>query len=111
MLAPVLKRHRYLPVLESTAMNWPSRVPANVTPPAELKLTRVNTASVGFAGLMVQAITDATFEAAMVESLRTGKALGLIATKKELSADVVEALKAELEAFRARQSAGAGAAK
>jgi F-type H+/Na+-transporting ATPase subunit alpha len=45
------------------------------------------------------------FEKSMIESLRTGKALGLIATKKELAPDVVEALKAELEAFRARAKA------
>jgi F-type H+-transporting ATPase subunit alpha len=45
------------------------------------------------------------FEKAMIEALRTGKALGLIATKKELSPDVVEPLKAELEAFRARSKA------
>jgi F-type H+-transporting ATPase subunit alpha len=50
------------------------------------------------------------FEKAMVENLRTGKALGLIAAKKELSADVVEALKSELEAFKARSKSAGGAA-
>jgi F-type H+-transporting ATPase subunit alpha len=45
------------------------------------------------------------FEKALVEALRTGKALGLIAEKKELSPEVVEPLKAELEAFRARYRA------
>ncbi len=47
-------------------------------------------------------------EKQMVDSLRSGQALGLIATKKELSADVVEALKSELEAFRSRLKAGGG---
>ncbi|MCK6478748.1 MAG: F0F1 ATP synthase subunit alpha [Planctomycetaceae bacterium] len=46
-------------------------------------------------------------EKEMVEALRAGKALGLIAAKKELSADVVEALKAELDAFRARLKSAA----
>ena len=49
-------------------------------------------------------------EKAMVESLRTGKALGLVAQKKELSPEVAEALKSELEAFKARARSGAGAA-
>ncbi len=43
-------------------------------------------------------------EREMVESLRTGKALGLIAAKKELAPEVVEALRAELDAFRARRA-------
>ncbi|MCX4241903.1 hypothetical protein [Paraliomyxa miuraensis] len=37
------------------------------TPPVELKLTRVQTASVGFAGLLAQAIIDPTFERAMAQ--------------------------------------------
>jgi F-type H+-transporting ATPase subunit alpha len=49
------------------------------------------------------------FEKDLVDALRTGKALGLIAGKKELSGEVVEALKAELDAFRARaKAAGSG---
>jgi F-type H+-transporting ATPase subunit alpha len=49
-------------------------------------------------------------EKELIEALRTGKALGLIATKKELSADVLEALKSELEAFRSRMKAVGSAA-
>ena len=41
-------------------------------------------------------------------ALRAGQALGLIASKKELSAYVVEALKSELDAFRSRLKAGGG---
>lgn len=36
-------------------------------PPTPLKITRVQTASVGFAGLLVQAFTDAAFERAMAQ--------------------------------------------
>ncbi len=49
-------------------------------------------------------------ERQLVETLHTGKALGLIGTKKELSPDVLEALKAELEAFRAQMKAVGSAA-
>src|SRR5688572_20824472 len=48
------------------------------------------------------------YEKEMVESLRTGKALGMIAELKELKPEVVEALKSELDAFKARSK---GAAK
>jgi F-type H+-transporting ATPase subunit alpha len=50
------------------------------------------------------------FEKAMVEALRTGKALGMVAAKKELAPDVVEALKAELDAFKARSKTAAAPA-
>ncbi len=49
------------------------------------------------------------YEAELVESLRTGKALGMIAEMKELKPEVVEALKAELDAFKARSKSAAGA--
>jgi F-type H+-transporting ATPase subunit alpha len=45
------------------------------------------------------------FERELIEALRTGKALGLVASKKELTKEVVEALKSELDAFRARSKA------
>jgi F-type H+-transporting ATPase subunit alpha len=46
------------------------------------------------------------FEKNLIESLRTGTALGLIAEKKELLPEVIAALKSELDAFKARSKAG-----
>jgi F-type H+-transporting ATPase subunit alpha len=51
------------------------------------------------------------FEQEMVEALRTGRALGMIAELKELKPEVVEALKSELDAFRARSKTAAAGAK
>ena len=45
------------------------------------------------------------FEKEMIDALRTGKALGLLAEKKELVPEVAGALKAELDAFKARSKA------
>jgi F-type H+-transporting ATPase subunit alpha len=48
-------------------------------------------------------------EEKLIAELRTGKALGLLAEKKELTPEIVEALKAEIAAAKARAKAAAPA--